>query len=278
MKKLRVALLQIEAKLGDVEGNGRKIMEFLLRAEEEGAQLAVTPELAMLGFGSGDIYLDKVDENLYWMSEILRLSKDLSLWACVGFVEKHPVGFFHNACALIHRGEIKGIHRKVQLVNYRLFDEKRYFHPGKRVDVFETDFGKIGILICEDIWFPEPPRILAFKGANLIVVLSASPYSFGKVEIWESYLRARTYDNILPIVFANLCGVQDGVMYWGGSMAFSASGKKLGMAKLFDEDLLVVDIDLDEAQRLRRRDIRLRETRKETLEELIKSFEEMEEL
>lgn len=275
MENIKVALLQIETRLGDVLGNTEKIVNYLQKAEKEGVDLAVTPELATLGFGSGDIYLDKVEENLGALKEIRNVTKDLDLWAVIGFVDKNPLGFFYNAAALLHRGEIIGKYYKVQLVNYRLFDEKRYFQPGSHLPVFETPIGRLGILICEDLWFPEPARAMTFRGADLLIVLSASPYSVKKPEVWENFLRVRVYDNRVPIVFSNLAGIQDGVTYWGGSMALSARGDLIAQGKLIDEDFVVVDIDLDEAKRIRRRDIRIREVRKEILIELCKAYEDM---
>ncbi len=275
MRKIQIGLLQIETRLGDVQGNTEKILDFLRKAEEAGVDLAVTPELATLGFGSGDIYLDKVAQNLEALDRIREATEDLRAWVVVGFVEKNPLGFFHNAAALIGQGRIHGIYRKVQLVNYRLFDEKRYFSPGYQLPVFETPFARLGILICEDLWFPEPARAMTFRGAELLVVLSASPYSLHKVEIWEDYLRVRVYDNLLPAVFVNQAGVQDGVTYWGGSMAFSARGELVYRAKLLEEELAVVTLDLEESYLLRRRDIRVREVRKEILEDLLRAYEEM---
>ena len=271
---IRVAVAQIATRLGDVEGNKRKILQAIERAERENAHILLTPELATLGFGSGDIYLDKVEENLEALEEIKAHTHEV--WAIVGFVEKGPAGVYHNAAALLGEGELKGVYRKVQLVNYRLFDEKRYFQPGNRLPVFDTPFARLGILICEDVWFPEPARAMTFRGAELLMVLSASPYDRGKPELWRNYLQERVYDNILPLVFANQAGVQDGVAYWGGSMALSAQGEILHEAAFLDEDFFVVDIDLNEALRLRRRDIRVREVREQILRELLEAHREME--
>lgn len=273
---LRFGLAQIATRLGDVEGNKKKILEAIRRGRKEKVQIILTPELATLGFGSGDIYLDKVEENLKALDEIREASRENHVWIVVGYVEKDSLGFYYNSAALIGEGEIQGNFRKIQLVNYRLFDEKRYFRPGSKLSVFETPFGKIGILICEDVWFPEPARALTFRGAEILLVLSASPFDRGKVELWEDYLKVRVYDNILPLAFANQAGVQDGVTYWGGSMVFNARGEIIAKAKLLEEDFLVAEIDLEEAKRLRRRDIRVREVRKEILNEVMKAFEEAE--
>jgi len=272
---VKIGLGQIITRLGDVEGNKKRIIEALEQGKEEGVDIVVFPELSTLGFGSGDIYLDKVDENLKALDEIVEKTKELNLWSIVGFVDKDDLGFFYNAAALIGKGKIVGKYYKTQLVNYRLFDEKRYFKPGCSLPVFETPFGKIGILICEDVWFPEPSRAMTFRGANFLVVLSASPYDRGKDEIWEDYLKVRVYDNILPVVFINQAGVQDGVTYWGGSMIIDAEAKIVTRAKLLEPDFAVGEINLEESLKLRRRDIRIREVRKEILEDLLKAFEEM---
>lgn len=270
---IRVAVAQIATRLGDVQGNKARIIEAIEWAEKEKAHILLTPELATLGFGSGDIYLDKVEENLEALEEIKAHTREV--WAIVGFVEKGPAGVYHNAAALLGEGELKGIYRKVQLVNYRLFDEKRYFQPGNKLPVFPTPFGRLGILICEDVWFPEPARAMTFRGAEIFLVLSASPYDRGKPELWRNYLQERVYDNILPLVFANQAGVQDGVAYWGGSMALAATGEVLHEAAFLDEDFFVVEIDLNEALRLRRRDIRVREVREQILRELLEAYREM---
>ncbi len=276
MRRLRVGLAQIATRLGDIEGNTEKILASLERAKKEKVDILLTPELATMGFGSGDIYLDKVKENQAALQRIVNEAGKLKVWAIVGFVEEDKLGFFYNAAALIGEGEIKGIFRKVQLVNYRLFDEKRYFKPGRSLPVFETPLGRIGILICEDVWFPEPARALTFRGAEILMVLSASPYEHGKIEIWEDYLRERVYDNLLPVAFSNQAGVQDGVTYWGGSMALSASGDIIKRGVFVDEDFVIADFDLEESNRLRRRDIRVREVRREILEELLRAFGESE--
>lgn len=274
-ESVRVGLAQISARLGDIEYNKSQIINSLKVAKNEGAEIVIFPELATIGYGSGDIYLDKVDENLYALAHIVEEAGRIGIWAVVGYVEKDERGFFYNAAALIGEGRIQGRFAKTQLVNYRLFDEKKYFKPGSLLPVFETPFGKIGILISEDVWFPEAARALTFRGAQLIFVLSASPFDRGKVEIWEDFLKVRVLDNILPIVFVNMSGVQEGVTYWGGSAVYSASGKVVKRLKIIETDYDTVTVDLEESKRLRRRDIRIREVRKEILEEVLRAFEEM---
>ncbi len=275
MKKLKIAMAQIETKLGDVQGNKEKIIDAIYKARESGAKILITPELSTLGFGSGDIYLDKVNENLEALEEIKQVAGEAGIIGVVGFVDQDERGFFYNAAAIIEDGEIIGKYHKVQLVNYRLFDEKRYFKPGSHLPVFKTKYANLGVLICEDVWFPEPSRGLTFRGAEILIVLSASPYDRGKNLLWKDFLRERVRDNILPAVFVNQSGIQDGVTYWGGSMAFSASGKLIKELPLLEETFGTVEIDLDESKRLRRRDIRVREVRREILEELLDAYEDM---
>ncbi len=274
MRTIRIALAQLIAPLGHIQGNLETILEAYDRAEEAGADLVVTPELALLGFGAGDIYFDKVQQNLEALERIREASRTRRAWIAVGFVERDTHGFLYNAVALVGEGEIHGVHRKVQLVNYRLFDEKRYFRRGSRFEVFSTPFGRVGFLICEDAWFSEPARILAFRGAELLVVPSASPYDRGKPEIWEDFLRVRVLDNQLPVVFVNMAGIQDGVAYWGGSMAFSARGERLFRAPFLEPHIEVVPVDLDESRLLRRRDIRLREITPALVEDYLQAFRE----
>ena len=274
-KRILVAAAQISAPLGDVEGNTQKIIDAISSAEDKGVDVVITPELAILGYGSGDIYLDKADENMAALHRIVEHTAGKKVMAIVGFMEKDELGFFYDAAAVIRDGNLMEIYRKVQLVNYRLFDEKRYFRPGSSLPVFSADFGKFGILICEDVWFPEPARALTFRGAKVIFVLSASPYSRKKPETWRGFLKERAYDNLLPFAFSNMAGLHDGVTYWGGSMAVSASGELIGQGKLLEEDMPIFEIDLSESERLRRRDIRVREVRREILQELINAFDEM---
>lgn len=274
MKKVRVFLAQLSTQLGDVKGNEKKILKAIERAKKERAFIFVTPELSTLGYGSGDIYLDKVDENLVSLDRIRKEIDDF--YAIIGYVEKDSYGFFYNSACLINGKKIIGNYRKVQLVNYRLFDEKRYFKRGTKLKVFDLRGMKIGILICEDVWFPEPSRAMALRGADLLIVLGASPYERFKKEIWENFLIQRARDNIIPIVFCNQAGCQDGVTYLGYSMYVSASGNIVKTGELLEEDYVLVEVDLEEAKRLRRRDTRLRELREEILEELLKAYEEME--
>ncbi|MGH8103277.1 MAG: carbon-nitrogen hydrolase family protein [bacterium] len=274
MTRIQIALAQIATRLGDIRGNQQKILDSITRARKQKAHLLVTPELSVLGYGAGDIYIDKARENLNALNAVVKHTT--GLWAIVGFVDVDDYGFLYNAAALIGDGKIHGIHRKLQLVNYRLFDEKRYFKPGNRLEVFPTPFGRVGILICEDAWFPETARALALRGADLLVCIGASPYDRGKDKLWEDYLRVRCLDNIVPLAFCNQAGIQDGVTFWGGSMMFDAEGKVLKRGKLLHEDFVLAGIPAGDARHARRRDIRIREIRRDILQDVLQAYDDRE--
>jgi len=274
MLSYRIALAQMETRLGDVKGNAEKVLAAIERAKKEKVDLLITPEMALLGFGAGDIYLDKVRENEKALFSMLNKIKRVD--AVIGFVHRDALGFYHNAAALVCNASIAGLYYKYQLVNYRLFDEKRYFKPGNTLPVFWSTLGRIGMLICEDIWFPEPARVMALRAADLLVCLSASPYERGKEEIWEQYLRVRAMDNILPIAFCNQAGCQDGVTYWGGSMVINAEGQVLARGKFLQEDFVIAELPITDAYRTRRRDIRLRELRREVFQTLLNAYDDRE--
>ncbi len=268
----RIALAQIETRLGDVKGNTRKVSDAIERAKSEKIDLLVTPEMALLGFGAGDVYLDKVEENEGALRSLVKKVRGFT--AVIGYVARDSSGFLYNSAAIVFRGRIAGIVHKTQLVNYRLFDEKRYFQPGKTFTPIATPAGNLGVLICEDMWFPEPARILTLRNAHFLVCLSASPYDRGKDEIWEHYLRVRAMDNIIPVLFCNSTGCHDGVSYWGGSMVINAHGNIISRGKFLEEDWVVAQLPSQDAQIVRSRDIRIRELRKDVLEELLQAFDE----
>jgi NAD+ synthase (glutamine-hydrolysing) len=270
----RIALAQVVPTLGNIEENTERILRHLGRAQEEKADLFLTPELALIGYGCGDLFLDRVAENLEALDRIRKEVKDC--YAVIGYVEEDEEGLLHNAAALLREGRVLGTYRKAHLANYRLFDEKRYFQPGNTCPVFETSFGKIGIAICEDLWHPEPSRAMALRGARLIACLSSSPYNWGKPDLWEAFLRERVNDNLCYLAFCNQAGCQDGATYWGGSMVLSPRGEVVARAKLIEEDFVVAEIDLREVERVRSRDLRVREVRREILEDLLRAYEERE--
>jgi predicted amidohydrolase len=160
--------------------------------------------------------------------------------AIVGFVERINEEIY-NGAAITEGQQIIEIHRKEKLPNYTIFDEKRWFTEGKNTTIFELKGKKIGVNICEDIWFESSAKNLKNKGAELIINISASPYRKGKLEAIENILRQRWNENKIPIIYINQVGGQDGIIFYGHSMYFN-NGKVIKKCKDFEEEILIVEV------------------------------------
>lgn len=270
MVKIKIGIAQISPILGDIPKNTECIIDYIKKAEKDKVNFLIMPELSTIGYGCGDLFLEKVEDNLKAFELIKNSIRDI--YCIVGYAERDRYGFLYNSAALIKNGTIVGNYRKVQLVNYRLFDEKRYFRPGSTCPVFETEYGTIGILTCEDMWYPEPARSLVFRGSNVIFILAASPFEWGKDRVWGRILSGRAHDSSVFVVFSNQAGCQDGVTYWGGSQVIGPDGEIIAQCKMIYNDYLVAEIETDDIRRARRRDIRLRDTRRDVIEDMKKAY------
>src|SRR5947208_345396 len=256
---LRVALAQINSVVGDISGNASKIREWIGRARDEGAQLIVFPELALTGYPPEDLLLKThfVDAAGAALDDLARETEDGDLVALVGFPERRED--VYNACAVLAEGRVQAIYRKMFLPNYGVFDEARYFQSGTEPALLELNGVAIGLTICEDIWEPGPPASTeALAGAQLIVNLSASPYHAGKPSEREEMLVQRARDNLAAIVFCNLVGGQDELVFDGGSVAIDQEGVVIARAPQFQEALVVCEIDPGAVAAARLRDTRHR--------------------
>ena len=234
---MKVALAQINAMVGDIRGNTEKIISLVKKLK---ADIVVFPELSTTGYSPQDLLLGNnfIDENIKALREIVKNTVDKVVIA--GFIEK-AYGSIYNSAAIIRNQQIVEIHHKICLPNYTIFDEKRWFKEGNNPTTFEFNGRIIGVNICEDIWFPETAKKQKDRGAELIINISASPYSKGKIEAVENVLRQRWNENKLPILYANQVGGQDGIVYYGHSMYFK-DGKVLKKCKDFEEDVLIVEV------------------------------------
>ena len=234
---MKIALAQINPIVGDISGNSKKIISLIRKTKSE---IIVFPELSIIGYIPQDLLLkhNLIDENMGALREIAENTKNKI--AIVGFAEKIN-GHLHNSAAVIKNQRIIKIHRKIWLPNYAIFDEKRWFTKGIEQTIFEADGKKIGLSICEDIWFPETTKIQKSKGAQLIINISASPFRKGKIETIENIILQRWNENKIPIVYVNQAGSQDGIVYCGHSMYFK-DGKVIKKCRDFEEDLLVVEV------------------------------------
>jgi NAD+ synthase (glutamine-hydrolysing) len=238
----RVAIAQVNPTVGDLEGNADKVIDYIKKAREKGASIVVFPELVITGYPPKDLVLKPsfVKKNL---EELERISKEArGIAAVVGFVDEKE-GSIYNAAALLADGEIIGIQHKSHLPNYDVFDEQRYFKEAEECHIFTFGDTKLGINICEDIWVDHgPPEEQAKKGARLLINISASPFHAGKFQVREELLSRRAKEAGVPVIYCNLVGGQDDLVFDGGSYVFSGKGELIAQAGRFQEDLLVSDL------------------------------------
>jgi NAD+ synthase (glutamine-hydrolysing) len=256
---LRVALAQINSTVGDIQGNAAKIRNWIGRARDEGAQLVVFPELALTGYPPEDLLLKThfVDAAGTALSELAGETDEGDIVVLVGFPERRDD--VYNACAVLADGEVQAVYRKMFLPNYGVFDEARYFQAGTEAALIELNGIAFGLTICEDIWEPGPPATIeALAGAQVIVNLSASPYHAGKPHERELMLLQRARDNTAIVLFCNLVGGQDELVFDGASVAIDASGEVVARAPQFEESLTVCTVDPGAVAALRLRDARHR--------------------
>ncbi len=255
---VRLYLSQMNATVGDVDGNAARIRTGLERARDLGADLAVFPECALVGYPPEDLLFVPafVDRNLAALDALREHTRGIT--AVVGFV--HRDDDLYNAAAVLHNGELRAVVKKVLLPNYGVFDEHRYFQAGGGTRVFRVGEFAFGVTICEDIWHPGgPARVQALAGgAQVLVNISASPYHAGKVGYRETMLSTRASDNAAVLAFCNLVGGQDELVFDGNSLVFSPEGELLARGLPFEEDHVVVDVDPGEVLHQRLRDPRRR--------------------
>ncbi|AMW32315.1 NAD+ synthase [Fervidobacterium islandicum] len=260
MKKVRIALAQINTTVGDVDGNKQKIIEFIKRAAEYDSDVLVFPEMSITGYPPEDLLFKThfVQDNIKALEEIA-MHVPRSLIAVIGFVDKD--GDIYNAAAVVNDGKIVAKYHKNYLPNYGVFDEMRYFQKGNRALVIEFDNVRMGVTICEDIWYPGgPARAEAlYADAQILVNLSASPYYQGKLLWREKMLSTRANDNLAVVAYVNLVGGQDELVFDGASIVLNEAGQLLARAKQFEEDLLIVDVDVDSVDKARLKDPRRRQ-------------------
>ena len=245
---MRIALAQINPVVGDLEGNGRLIVDWIGRARELGADIVCFPELAITGYPPEDLVLKPsfVRDNLAQLDLIAAATKGIS--AVVGFVDQE--GEIFNAAAFLHDGAVKAVYHKVFLPNYGVFDEKRYFEPGRRCPIIELDGVRVGLSVCEDCWFPAGPMAWeAHLGAELLININGSPYHAGKRAPREAMVGERAADYDVYVAWVNTVGGQDELVFDGNSVVFGPHGQVLAHAASFVDELLVCDIEPDSAGR-----------------------------
>jgi NAD+ synthase (glutamine-hydrolysing) len=264
--KLRLAMAQINVVVGDVDGNARKITEWIAKARDAGAEIVTFPELVLTGYPPEDLLLKPqfIDANLRALENLAAATEGIT--AIVGFVDRHDDIF--NAAAIIQDRKMINAYHKMYLPNYGVFDEFRYFQSGKSAPVLRIGDATVGISICEDIWYPDGPAFhqALSGGANLIINISSSPYHAGKRRWRERMLATRAGDNTVIVAYNNLVGGQDELVFDGDSMVFDENGEIVARGKQFEEDLVIADLDVASVFRQRLHDPRRRQNRPETYE------------
>src|SRR3989440_1557993 len=254
---MRLALAQINTTVGDLEGNRELILARLDEGRASGADLVLFPELAVSGYPPEDLLLRPgfVRAARLSLEQIAAATDGIS--ALVG--TPHFDGDLFNACAVCSDGEVKAIYRKRFLPNYGVFDEDRYFAPGRDLVLLRLGETLVGVTVCEDMWQPGPPATdLALAGAQLLVNISASPFHVGKDREREEMFAARARDNSAFVALVNMVGGQDELVFDGHSVVLDDEGEVVARAPGFEEALLVVDVDPTTAIGRRLRDVRRR--------------------
>jgi len=254
-RQMKIALAQINPTVGDFAGNAQKIAETAARAKSMGGELAVFPELAIMGYPPRDLveHAGFVGAGLKAVEE---LARRIELPSLVGFAAPNETGGgrpLHNSVALLKDGRIASVHHKSLLPTYDVFDEDRYFEPGGKPHTVELGGWKLGVTVCEDIWRSvgalafryqgDPVAALAEQGAQALLNLSASPFTAGKISVRRGLLTRLAKEYRVPLVYVNQVGGNDELVFDGGSMVVNPRGEIVAQARQFVEDLLIVDLD-----------------------------------
>ena len=248
--RFKVALGQMECIVGDKEANLAKMEEMAKRAREEGAELIVFPELSLTGYVCRDLFYELAEPVPGPSTErVAELAKREDIYVVFGLPERSPVSasVLYNTAVLVGPEGFIGAFRKMHLPTHSVFEEKRYFRPGYGAEVFSTRLCRVGLMICYDVFFPEVARLLRLRGAQLIVCISASPGV--RRAYFETLLSARALENTVHLVYVNLAGREDGLQFWGGSRLIGPTGSIIVRAKYDEEDLVVGEVDLVDADR-----------------------------
>jgi NAD+ synthase (glutamine-hydrolysing) len=256
-RSLRLGAAQLNLRVGDISFNTERIASVLDEAESLGVEVVAFPELAITGYPPEDLLLKPsfVESNIAAIHDVARLTEGKAIVAVVGFVDLEDD--LYNAAAVCAGGSIQARAHKQLLPNYGVFDEARYFRPGRFSETFLVGDVRIGVSICEDIWSPSGPiSVLGERGVDLIVNINASPFAMGKIDERTRMLSTRAADNSLGILYVNLVGGQDELVFDGGSLLIGADGKVCDRGGRFTDELAVFEYEMSDRYRKRLMDPR----------------------
>lgn len=265
MDPITVAVAQTAPRLGAIAENLRRIEQLAMEASAAGARLVLYPELALTGYSLQDaVAAVALRASSPKLREVAALSgrgkADVTL--VLGFVEEGENGAFYNSALVARSGSVAAVHRKRHLPTYALFDEGRFFKPGSEVTLFELDGWRLGVLICEETWYPQTVHEVAVRGAEALLVLSNGPGRgiqggdrWQTQDAWLDLVKhyARTY--AVPVFLANRTGVEEGLIFGGCSVVVSPAGRVASEAPLFDEALLTGELSRAALRRARMRNL-----------------------
>jgi predicted amidohydrolase len=266
---LKVGLSQINPRLGDVQANLELHLDTIGQAADQGVELLLFPELSLTGYRLRDLAFEvaiKPEATDPVFAPLLKASRDIDV--VVGFVEADRRAKFYIASAYLSSGEVRHIHRKVYLPTYGMFDEERYFAWGDAVRAFDTRFGRMGLLICEDFWHLSPPYLLWLDGADILLLTSASPgrglateQKIGSAR-WVEHI-SQAYASVFTsfVLHTNRTGFEDGVSFWGGATVFDPEGQLVAQGPYYENALVTAKLDLNQLRRTRIRLPLLRDER-----------------
>ena len=240
MRNFKIALAQFSPHIGNIAANAQSMLQQAQQAQQQGADIIVFPELALIGYPAEDLLLrPSLAVRMQQGLEILQHARDIILIA--GYVHIDEAGQRYNAAALIKNGEILAKYHKQNLPNYSVFDEQRYFTAGNQHLIFEHAGHKFAVLICEDIWVEKNTQQLAQLGVETILVLNASPYEAGKPQIRQEMVSQLGQKNNIRIIYVNQVGGQDDLIFDGASTVINANGEIAAQAQLTAEQLLIAE-------------------------------------
>ena len=247
VEELKIALAQFPCRIGNKKHNIKRMVEFIKRAKKKNAELVVFPEMSLTGYTTRDLSYELAEEipgNS--TGEIERIARKEALYIIHGMPERSLTGktVLYNTAVLTGPERYIGKYRKLYLPTHSVFEEKRYYRVGYQTPIFETNLGKLGIMICYDIFFPEVGRALRLQGARLLICISASPT--GRRTLFETLTMARAIENTCFVAYSNLVGFENGFQFWGGSHLIGPSGSLIAKAKYDVEDLVFGNINYED--------------------------------
>jgi predicted amidohydrolase len=275
-KAFKIALAQLSCRQGDKAENLKKIKKAVARAKKQGAELVVFPELSLTGYVVRDeIYelAERIPGPSTRIIEDIAKKNDVHIVFGMPEISQNTEATLHNSAVLIGPRGFIGKYHKMYLPTHSIFEEKRYFRPGYQAEVFDTELGKLGFIICYDIFFPEVARLARVKGAQLIVCISASPGV--RRSFFEVLTTARAIENTAFLAFVNLAGIEDGLQFWGGSRLVGPSGRVLVQAKYDEDDFVLGEVNYADIRPIEAFVPTLRDLRPELFDQLKQGAEKL---